>query len=413
MDGCLVSVLTPVGRGAVATVLVVGGDAASLVAQRLRTVGQPLDAVPLGRIVFGRWSVEEPQDVAETGAVRWGEAAPVGEEVVVARRSAREVEVHCHGGLAAVRAVVEALVGLGCHEVPWQDLLNPGLVSTRPGEAITAEAIAALAAARTERTAAILLDQYRGALGNLLQQAAADVVDGAVAAAREALRRLERRADLGLHLTSPWRVVLAGRANVGKSSLVNALLGYQRAIVCDQPGTTRDVVTAHTALDGWPVELADTAGLRESSEAIEAAGIAQARCRVERADLVVLIFDGTQVWQAEDESLLQTWPQALVVHSKSDRRQTVETGRPPGLRTSAVTGEGLPELVQRLVVRLVPAAPPPGTPVPFTRRQTEGIRAAREALEAGNGQSAVRWLNGVLGSELDRDNAQLARHEST
>ena len=70
--------------------------------------------------------------------------------------------------------------------------------------------------------------------------------------------------DFGLHLTRPWNVVLAGRPNVGKSSLINALLGYTRSIVFDQPGTTRDVVTAATAIDGWPIELSDTAGLRES-----------------------------------------------------------------------------------------------------------------------------------------------------
>ncbi len=83
-----------------------------------------------------------------------------------------------------------------------------------------------------------------------------------------------RWTDLGTHLATPWRVVLAGAPNVGKSSLINALLGYGRAIVFDQPGTTRDVVTADAAIEGWPITLADTAGLHDASDATESAGIA-------------------------------------------------------------------------------------------------------------------------------------------
>src|SRR5690606_16577637 len=91
--------------------------------------------------------------------------------------------------------------------------------------------------------------------------------------ARRRLAALVDRAPLGLHLTRPWHVALAGAPNVGKSSLLNAVLGYGRAIVFDQPGTTRDVLDAVTAIDGWPVRLTDGAGLRESVDALEAAGV--------------------------------------------------------------------------------------------------------------------------------------------
>jgi tRNA modification GTPase len=89
-------------------------------------------------------------------------------------------------------------------------------------------------------------------------------------------------------------VVIAGPPNVGKSSLINALLGYQRAIVFDQPGTTRDVLTATTAIDGWPVELADTAGIREGDDAIETEGVARALAEIRAADLVVEVWDASQ-----------------------------------------------------------------------------------------------------------------------
>ena len=99
--------------------------------------------------------------------------------------------------------------------------------------------------------------------------------------------------DLGLHLTTPWRVVLAGAPNVGKSSLMNAIAGYQRAIVSPTPGTTRDVVTVTTAIDGWPVQLADTAGLRETQDELESAGVALADAAIGEADLVIVVSDAS------------------------------------------------------------------------------------------------------------------------
>ena len=99
------------------------------------------------------------------------------------------------------------------------------------------------------------------------------------------------RADLGRHLVRPWSVVLAGPVNVGKSSLINALAGYGRSIVHHAPGTTRDAVTAATAIDGWPVELCDTAGLRPAATPVERAGIERAQERLAQADLAVLVFD--------------------------------------------------------------------------------------------------------------------------
>ncbi|MBC8876190.1 MAG: 50S ribosome-binding GTPase [Planctomycetes bacterium] len=177
---------------------------------------------------------------------------------------------------------------------------------------IAAEARIALAAARTERTAAILLAQYRGALEAELTAIVALLENEETDAAADRLRRLERYADFGKHLTTPWRVVLTGHANVGKSSLINAILGYERSIVFEQPGTTRDVVTATTAIDGWPVELADTAGLREGGDAVESAGVRLARERLAAADVVVAVFDRTHRWCPVSAGLCQVWPGAGV-----------------------------------------------------------------------------------------------------
>ena len=104
---------------------------------------------------------------------------------------------------------------------------------------------------------------------------------------------LARYAPLGRRLTAPWRVVVAGPPNVGKSSLVNALAGYQRSIVAPTPGTTRDVVTTRLAIDGWPVELADTAGVREATDALETQGVRLAREATAAADLCLWVLDAS------------------------------------------------------------------------------------------------------------------------
>ena len=123
---------------------------------------------------------------------------------------------------------------------------------------------------------------------------------GDAAAARRQIDDLLAHAATGLHLVRPWQVVVAGRPNVGKSSLINAIAGYQRAIVHSLPGTTRDIVSVQTALDGWPVEISDTAGLRRGSDPIEQAGIELAIDKIAAADLVVLVFDASSPWTDAD-----------------------------------------------------------------------------------------------------------------
>ena len=224
--------------------------------------------MPFERIVLGHWN------------------APNGEELILCRRSAERIEIHCHGGMAAVGAVIESLVSRGCQLVSWHDWLR-----TEGVDPIRADAHIALADAPTERTAAILLDQYHGALATAVRRAIAAATAANWPLAAELLDAVLTYRHVGTHLTTPWRVVLAGRTNVGKSSLINALAGFERAIVSHQPGTTRDVVTTVTAIDGWPVQLADTAGLRRSDDELESAGVRLAVETVQSADLIIAVED--------------------------------------------------------------------------------------------------------------------------
>jgi len=364
-----VSLLTPHGRGAVATIVVRGAGACEVVARCFTPAsGRSLESLPWGAVAFGRLAL--------------GEAAT--EEAVVGVLGPQEVEVHCHGGVAVAEAVCKALALAGAVRIAWQDWLSQSLP-----DPISAAALLALPLARTERTAAILLDQHRGALRS--EWAAIDDLlgTGQIQLAIGRTGALLARSDIGLHLAQPWRVVLAGRPNAGKSSLLNALLGYQRAIVFEQPGTTRDVVTATTAIDGWPIELADTAGLRTGGDAIESAGVARAGEAIAAADLVLLVAETTEPWDAGLYEPIAAARRVLLVHNKCDLAAAPADGRPDGVVTSAKNGAGLSALGAAVASALVPDPPLDGAAIPFTLDQIAALQAAQAHI-ANNHIAAAR-----------------------
>lgn len=349
------ALLTPPGRGAVAVVELGGVGAATFVAKHFVPTTGRADDLPLDRIRFGRWRAT------------LDEAADIGEELIVCRRGDDVFEIHCHGGAAASSAILEGLRQEGCAIVDWTERLADG-------DPIMVEARTALARATTTRTAAVLIDQLGGALRTAIDEVTQLRDRGDTATAHARIDRLLANAAVGLRLTEPYRVVLTGRPNVGKSSLINALVGYQRAVVFDEPGTTRDVVTAGAVFDGWPVELSDTAGIRTATDELESAGIAAARRRLAEADLVVAVFDLAEPWSDADDSLLSEHPQAIIVHNKADLPTKNDARRPAGLHVSAVNGTGIDELIAMIVARLVPHPPAPGEAVPFTVRQVDELQ---------------------------------------
>jgi tRNA modification GTPase len=388
--GTVVVELTPQGRGAVAVVVVEGPHARDAVRQFFVPIKTWGDGDPkIGRISFGRWGGE------------------CGEELIVCRRGADNFEIHCHGGGAAAPAIIGQLVSRGCRRVKWQEWVctnfqayHECIPSASRRDAATVDAQVALASATTLRAAAVLLDQYHGALSREVDAARGSIGAADWARAGAILEDALRYRDVGLHLTSPWRVVLAGPPNVGKSSLVNAIAGYQRAIVSPTPGTTRDVVTVNTAIDGWPVHLADTAGLRATDDELESAGVALASAEIRAADLVVLVSDA--VADETDEDIIASARGAarvMRVRNKADLLPDRErAGDSPNL-VSALTGEGVPNLITAIGKALVPEAPPAGVAVPFTRQQIANLEAARQAVLDRDARRADAALAALLAFE--------------
>ena len=224
------------------------------------------------------------------------------------------VELQCHGGPAAVSLVTEALEQAGAK--PSERWVLAGL-DHAGDDGLAAQALNDLPRAPTVLTAEILLDQAQGALHAEIARLA-DLVLADAVAARAGLDALIERGRVGLRLLSGWKVVIAGRPNVGKSRLLNALCGFHRAIVDAAPGTTRDVVAFGTAFGGWPAVLADTAGMRATADAIEQLGVERAREELVTADLVLLVVDRSERLQPVDRQLIETIAGALLIANKSD-----------------------------------------------------------------------------------------------
>jgi tRNA modification GTPase len=360
-----VTLLTPPGRGSLAVVGVAGPDAAAAVDRCFESRGGRLAERADGAICFGRWRATPDA---------------TGEELIVVRQAADRVEVQCHGGEAAAAAVLGGLVAAGATAIGWREWLR----GTGRSE-IDIEARAALAVAGGPKATRILCRQLAGGLECEWQRIERLQVEGEHAAAEAAVARLLAAARVGLRLTRPWRVVVAGEVNAGKSSLVNAIAGHARCIVSPEPGTTRDLVTMRLVLGGWEVDLVDTAGLRDPGEsvgAVERAGIARAAAARADADLVLRVVASDQPSCAR----VKSQPGELLVVTKSDLVGAARECLPvDAIWTSAVTAAGIEELTARIVERLVPEErDDPGLlagPVPFTERQVGviGSMASRRA----------------------------------
>lgn len=369
-------VLTAIGRAAIATLRLEGPDVlAALQAVLRRRSGEAYIPRPEPRPILARLMVS-PQSF---------------EEVIVHIIDEQTAEIHCHGNPLLIDRIAAAFFSMGFVPEDWKEW-----VARTEKDPVRAAARVALAEVPTYSAARILLDQYGGALTRALKSAMAAITNEVYSKAVGIIEELLRWRKLGSHLTQPWKVALVGPPNAGKSSILNWLVGYERAIVHPTPGTTRDFVTAPTSIAGWPVELFDTAGLRSPADEIERQAIERTLTTAAQADLVVLIFDRSVPWGDDSRALIERWPQALIVLNKRDLPPA-----PGEWPEAVVVSTRIPEdrelLLQAIAERLIPEQPDAGTAIPFTPDQIALLEQARDALQNRDATQALDILGKLTG----------------
>ena len=399
----IVAVATPPGQGGIGIVRLSGGNSLGIL-QRLMTADISRLPVFKPRYLRHGWvhAVREgklPEPIDEVLVVYMpGPASFTGEDVA---------EVHCHGGQAVLLAVLASACAHGARMAEKGEFTYRAFVNGKY-DLTQAEAVAEIISASSRQGMRLAQAKLSGVLGQRI-----DALRIAVAHLRarvalaidfpeeeaESLDVVNFLAELGTIQSGVaellagykrarhWRegvsVILAGQVNMGKSSLLNALLGRARAIVSSVPGTTRDFIEETLDLDGLSVRLIDTAGLRESLDPVEKEGVVRALELAREAELILLVSDATQPLSAEECSLLEAHAgRVLLVRNKSDLLSVRGDDAPflplpgeaPFVLVSAKTGEGLEELaavVRRMALSLVAASdaePEHGDIVPNIRQ---------------------------------------------
>ncbi len=424
----IVAPATPPGRGGIGIVRVSGPKAPEIAAVLLG------ELPPARTARFARF-LDAAREPLDAGLALFFPAphSYTGEHVL---------ELHGHGGPAVLEAVVQRILEIGARraqpgEFTLRAFLNDKL------DLAQAEAIADLVDAGSREAARAAMRSLQGefsAMVHGLTEAVTDVrahVEAAIDfpeeevdfladrqlhdrfhTLRDHFDAVEQSARQGALLREGMTVVIAGRPNAGKSSLLNRLAGYEAAIVTPIPGTTRDIVRERIDIDGMPLHVLDTAGLRDSADVVEAEGIRRAHEQMRRADRVLFVIDLTsdpdaRAYTQERERLPRDVPVTLVLN-KSDLSSGIPladtlTG-PPRIAVSALTGAGVERLREHLKDCVGFRSVEAGT-VSARRRHLEALRRARDHVAA-----AERRLRESRSGELvaeDLRGAQQALSEIT
>ena len=436
-------IATAYGAGGIGIIRVSGADAFAVARQIFRPVRGDLGEITPYRAHYGQITA------ADSGVIDEGILLPMraphsytGEDVV---------ELQCHGGSIVLREVLLRTWEAGARpaeagEFTKRAFLNGRLDLTR------AEGVMELIAAKSARSARAARERMAGALSQeitairhrLLGAIARieagidfpedDITAASAAALREditaaasAVRRLLTGANAGRILSEGVKTVIVGRPNVGKSSLLNALVGTERAIVTDVPGTTRDVIEEEIIVEGIPLRLLDTAGLRAAEDAVEQIGVRRTEGHLADAELVLAVFDASAALTDEDRDLLarlqNTAADILVLCNKEDRSAVLTAADfaldAPVLTISAREGTGLDALRAAIAARVAAregelsdgALPNKEREVDALRRAAGHLDEAAAALAADMGTDfisidlrvAYDILGEILGETADTD----------
>ncbi len=423
----IAALATPPGRGGIAIIRISGAGAEAA----LRAVFVPADQKPAYDSHLMRY-----------GKVMQGDEM-LDEGMAVLMRAPRSytredvAEIHLHAGEYVVERVMDLLWSLGVTPAQPGEFTKRAFLNGRL-DLSRAEAVMQLINATSQRCAKAAVRELQGGSSAFIRQAQDELLDilAGVAAALdypeeidegevtpglahkvEALshRLLSACDERGARiLEHGLEVVIIGKPNVGKSSLLNLLLKEERAIVTSEAGTTRDIVRGSLMIDGIRVNLSDTAGIRQSTGQVEEIGIKRALQALEAADLVLAVLDAASVLSAEDEDVLarvRPYPHLLVIN-KDDLQ--VQADLPRGIRISAKTGEGLAQLKQAIAG--IAGQPGEGAltnarHMQLARRAAGSLHQAAEAMRRAESldlcavdlHEALYLLGEVTGDQVSQD----------
>ena len=438
-------IATPHGAGGIGIIRVSGGDALGVA----RRVFRPAAGGTLGDIA--PYTARYGHIVAADGTV-------IDECILLYMRAPHSytgedtAELQCHGGAVVLREVLLRTWEVGARPAEAGEFTKRAFLHGRLDLA-RAEGVMELIAAKSTRAARAARERLAGAFSHAVTDIRTQIL-GAVAhieagidfpeddipaasaehlaaeidAASAAVRRLLVGADTGRILRDGVKTVIVGRPNVGKSSLLNALLGMERAIVTDVPGTTRDIIEEEISVAGIPLRLLDTAGLRAAEDAVEQIGVARTEQHLMDAELILAVFDASEPLTAEDHALLTRLSAAsadiIILCSKEDRPSVLSAAdfsavAAPVLRISAQEGTGLDALREEIAAHIVRregdlsdgALPNKEREIEALRRAETHLAAAAETLAADLGtdfvsidlRAAYDALGEILGETVDTD----------
>ena len=373
------------------------------------------DCVSIAQRVFSRNLLDAPNRKLILGCLKDTQGRTIDQCMAVVSRAPHSytgedtVEFHCHGSPALLAAGLDSLYAAGARparrgEFTKRAFLNGKLDLTQ------AEAVIDLIEAETADAAANAAGQVGGALQKkldpiyrtltdlcshfhaVLDYPDEDIEDFGLSNYASALRQAAKALyDLlgtyhqGRILRQGVAAAIVGRPNVGKSSLLNALAGFERVIVTDIPGTTRDTVEQSVLVGSTRLRLIDTAGIRETGDTVEALGVRRSRQALEQADLVLFVCDGSQPLTPEDREIIDACcdaPHAIALVNKVDLGQVVEPGDLPFLNvicTSLPEGRGLDQLADVIDLEFQGETPYDGS-ILTNSRQYDACRRAYEAM---------------------------------
>ncbi len=406
----IAAVATGWGRSAIGIVRLSGAGAAAAAGRVFSPMdGRPLADHPARKLIYGTLYDREGRAI-DRALCTWSPApgSYTGEETA---------ELQCHGSPTVLTLALEALFAQGAKQAGPGEFTRRAFLNGRLDLA-QAEGVMDLIDAETPAAARMAAGQLAGALSQrvgrvydglvdvmahfhavldypvvVLDTATTETITDALTAARGELQALLATYDRGRVITRGVPCAIVGRPNAGKSSLLNALVGFERAIVTDIPGTTRDTVEERCVLGGVLLRLIDTAGLRETGDAVEKLGVDRSRAAMEAAGLIFVVIDGTEPATGEDEALVAqalSLAPTVVLRSKADLPggEGAPVGGAETMTVSAVTGEGLKELGEKISALFSAPAEEAGEMLTNARQAEAAGRALQSVERAGEALSA-------------------------